>query len=250
MKIGFLFWCGALASKLFQKMETLLILHGWQSSKEKWQQVKVAFEKGGVEVIVPNLPGFKPETELNKPWNLDDYIEWLKNFSQDRKSFFLLGHSFGGRIAIKFAAKHPKRLKGLILVSAAGIKPKKTLWLFLISIIAKIGNKFSFLPFFSFFRKLFYKFLVRKKDYFEVKGTIKETFKKVVKEDLTPYLSKIQTPTLIIWGKNDKITPLKDALLMAEKIKNSKLEILENIGHTPHLENPQLLAQKIKTFVD
>ncbi len=70
-----------------------------------------------------------------------------------------------------------------------------------------------------------------------------------LEEDLKPLLGKISVPTLIIWGKKDKITLLKDASLMKEKIKNSQLQVLENIGHTPHLENPKLLAQKIKGFI-
>lgn len=73
--------------------------------------------------------------------------------------------------------------------------------------------------------------------------------KSVLEEDLTPLLEKISCPTLIIWGKKDKITPLKDGYLMKEKIKNSRLEILEKISHTPHLENPQALVQKIQSFL-
>jgi pimeloyl-ACP methyl ester carboxylesterase len=235
---------------LEQNNPTLIILHGWQSSKEKWQVVKENLEKQGLKVIVPDLPGFKKENELNRSWNLDNYLRWFEKFSSEiSEPFFLLGHSFGGRMAIKFAAQHPEKLKGLILVSAAGIKHKKTFKQNLFFKMAKTGKKFSFLPFFSFFRKAFYKFIVREKDYARAQGFLKETFKKIIAEDLTPYFLKIKISTLIIWGEKDKMTSLSDAYLMNKKIPNSKLEILKKIGHLPYREAPEILAEKIINFV-
>ncbi len=230
-------------------MKTLIILHGWQSSEERWQKVKENIESDEIEVIVPDIPGFKPGTELEKPWNLDDYVEWLKDFSQDREKFFLLGHSFGGRIAIKFAIKYPQKLFGLILVSAGGVESKRALKKLTIQFLTPRLKKFSFLPRYNFFRKLFYKFVVKKTDYLEVKGYLKDTFKKVIEEDLIPLLKEIKVPVLILWGEKDKTLPLRDAYLIKEEIKFSQLEILKNIRHNPHSENPQLLAQKIKEFL-
>jgi pimeloyl-ACP methyl ester carboxylesterase len=227
-------------------MKTLIILHGWQSSQERWEKVKKEIKKEGIDVIVPDLPGFKTETELDNPWNLNDYVGWFKEFSQHKRNFFLLGHSFGGRIAIKFSTKYPNKIKGLILVSSAGIKPKKS---FLVSIFLPILKKLSFLPGYQFFREFFYKYILRKTDYLKVKGVMKETFKKIIEQDLSPELSKIKVPTLIIWGRNDKSTPLSDAYLIKEKIKNSKLEILENVSHAPHLEIPEKLSQTIIEFL-
>jgi len=232
---------------------TIIILHGWRSSKEKWQKVKENLEGRGIKVIVPDLPGFKKETELDKVWNLDDYVEWFEKFLSHchEQPIFLLGHSFGGRIAIKFAAKNPKKLKGLILVSAAGIKPKRNLQSRLISAAARFGRRFSFLPFYSFFRKVFYKFILRRTDYIKTEEipNLKETFKKIISEDLTSHFLKIKTLTLIVWGEKDKITPLPDAHLMNKKIPNSKLEVLKNIGHLPHQETPKILTKKVADFV-
>lgn len=238
-------------------MLNLIILHGWQSSKEKWQKVKELLESSDLEVIAPDLPGFKPETALEKPWNLDDYVLWLEKFTGEHplQNFFLLGHSFGGRIAIKFAAKHPEKLAGLILVSAAGIKKKKTIWDRILLAVIKLARKlgveettFEKTPW-RILRELFYRCFLRKTDYLNATRQQKEIMKSALEEDLKPLLENISAKTLIVWGKKDKATLLKDGYLMAERIKNSRLEILENIGHTPHLENPELLSQKIKTFI-
>lgn len=234
-------------------MKTLIILHGWQSSKERWQKVKELVGEEGIEVIIPDMPGFKPQTDLKRGWSLQDYVNWLEKLIETRSlsvgggsspKFFLLGHSFGGRVALKFAEKFPEAIQGLILVASAGIKKKRPL----ISKTVSVLKKFSFLPGYGFLRNIFYRYILRKTDYLEASPVMKETMKNVLKEDLTPVLSKIPVSTLIIWGREDKITPLKDALSMKEKIPNSKLEILEDIGHAPHLEDPELLSQKIKEF--
>ncbi|MEK7482470.1 MAG: alpha/beta hydrolase [Patescibacteria group bacterium] len=240
-------------------MDTLIILHGWQSSKEKWQRVKKFLETQSLKVVVPDLPGFKLENQLDKPWNLDNYVEWLSSILKNTNDFpgqvFLLGHSFGGRVAVKFAVKYPEKLKGLILVAAAGIKKKKTIWdrilLAVIKLTRKLGveeTTFEKTPW-HILRKLFYRYFLRKTDYLNATARQKEIMKSALEDDLKPLLETISTKTLIIWGKKDKATLLKDGRLMNDKIKNSRLEILENIGHTPHLENPALLSQKIKTFI-
>ncbi len=237
-------------------MKTIIILHGWQSSKEKWQKIKELLENRGLKVITLDLPGFKAETKLKKVWNLDDYLNWVDSFIENcRETPFLLGHSFGGRIALKYSFKKPSKVKGLFLVSSAGIRPPKKIvyrvfekgaWLIRKLKIEEIPliKNIWFLA-----RKFFYYFILRRKDYFKTSGFLKATIKNIIKEDLSPILGEIKVPVYIIWGKNDLITPLSDAYLMNEKIKHSRLKILKKIGHTPHLEAPQLLADSIVSFL-
>ncbi len=237
--------------------ETLIILHGWQSSKEKWQKVKQGLEQQGIKVIVPDLPGFKKETVLDKSWDLDDYTRWLKNFITETspdldKGFFLLGHSFGGRVLIKFAQKYPEKIKGLIFVSSAGIKQYNTGMYNRPALkVARVGKKFSFLPFYSLVRKFFYRYILRRMDYIraEDRSFLKETFKKIIDEDISLYLKYIKFPTLIIWGEKDDITPISDAYFINKRIANSQLEVLKGVGHIPHLKNSDLLVEKIQSFI-
>ncbi|MCD6550398.1 alpha/beta hydrolase [bacterium] len=228
-----------------ENCQSIIILHGWQSSKEKWNKVKELLEKEGIEVIIPDLPGFKQENRLTRPWNLDDYVEWLENFTEEKKEFFLLGHSFGGRISIKFASQFPQKIRGLILVASAGIRHKKS---FIFSLLLYL-KRFSFLPGYNFFRHIFYKKILKKTDYISAKGHLRETFKNIIEEDLTDFLSRIRIKTLILWGDKDKITPLCDAYLMKEKIPDAELEVLESVGHAPYLECPEILAERIIRFI-
>ncbi len=236
-------------------MNTLVILHGWQSSKEKWQKVKQIVSLAGIRVIAFDLPGFKQENELKKPWCLDDYIAWLEGFIKKQKldsKFYLLGHSFGGRMAIKYSAKNPEKLNGLILVSPGGVESKNTLKILKKRILKHYSSffqKFSFLPGYELFRKMFYRFVLKKTDYINAKGFLKQTFKNIIKESLIPHLSKIKNKTLIIWGDADNMLPVSDGILMKQKIFNSRIDILKKIGHCPNTEVPELLSQKIIEFI-
>jgi len=231
--------------------KTILILHGWGSSSEKWQKVRDLLSKNNFQVIVPDLPGFGKNPAPFKPWDIDNYVEWVKDFIETQKleKFFLLGHSFGGRIAIKLAIKYPEKIEKLILVSSAGIKPKPNFILRFSAFFAFV-KKFRWLPGFFFAREIFYKYILRRTDYLKAKGIMRETFKKVIKEDLAYCLSHIKIPTLIIWGNKDKMTPVSDAYIINRKIKNSKLKLLKDTGHAPHLECPEKLSEVILKFLN
>lgn len=229
---------------------TILILHGWGSSKEKWEKVKKGLEKRGFEVLVPDLPGFKKANELKEAWRLDDYFNWVKGFSEGiDKPFYILGQSFGGGLALKYAASFPEDLSGLVLVSAAvfRLKGKK------VARMVKAANflsKFSFVPGYELLRKFLYYHVLKRPDYVAAEGALKETFENIIEEDLSHFLSKVRVPTLLIWGEKDKVTPVFEAKMIKERIRGSKLEVLEGVGHAPHLEAPERLVDKLIGFLE
>ena len=214
-----------------------LILHGWGSCSDKWQRVGDLLAQKGLKVIIPDLPGFGQSEKPKNAWDIDDYCDFVGEFVRalGLEKFSLLGHSFGGALAVKFSLKFPEKIDKLSLVGAAVIRKKtfKNQLLKFISRFFKIRN--------SFLRKLFY----RKSDYLSVQGTMKEVYLKVIKEDLSDILSEVQVSTLIIWGEKDNITPLSDAYKINNKIKNSQLEIISGVGHNLHLEAPEELAETI-----
>lgn len=240
--------------KIAGEGKPLLILHGWGASSNSWIKVQELLAPQGYKVIVPDFPGFGKSKTPSKPWGVGDYSNFVLNLAKKfgLQNFFLLGHSFGGRIATKFAVSYPNRITRLILCDSAGIKQKWGLKEKFAFQLAKLGNAI-FTPkllrrFKDRARNLFYIFL-RHKDYAKADGSMKETIKKIFEEDLLPDLSQIKIPALIIWGKNDKLVPVKHAYIFKEKIKNSKLEILPKIGHSPHLEIPEKLTEIIVQFL-
>lgn len=216
-----------------------LILHGWGSCSEKWQKVGELLAEKNLKVIIPDLPGFGQSQEPKSAWDINDYCDFVEEFVKilNLDKFFLLGHSFGGALAVKCSLKFPEKINKLFLVGAACIR-KKSFKKRFFYILSKI------FPSFLLFRKFFYKFIV-KSDYLSVQGVMKEIYLKIIAEDFSGILSQIQVPTVIIWGGKDDITPLSDAYKINSKIQNSKLEIIPGVGHNLHLEAPEKLTEVI-----
>ena len=225
----------------------IVILHGWGSSSRSWEMVAETLEADGFSVFVPNLPGFGGTKPPKKNWGTNEYGEWVVKYIEmiNRENIILLGHSFGGRVAIRLAAQNRiNGVIGLILVGAAGIRHYNSREQ-VASWAAKRAKTLKAIPGYGYLRWFFYRFILRKKDYFEARGIMREVLKRVVEEDITPLLKDIKLPTLIIWGERDKMTPLEDGYLMSQKISDSSLKIVPNAGHALNLEKPNELAEII-----
>ncbi len=239
-------------SKRIGKGRQILILHGWGSSVKSWSRIQEDLAGKGFEVIVPDMPGFGGSDAPSRAWHGNDYLNWLVNFIETEKlktPLNIVGHSFGGGLAMKLAIEYPELVENLILVAAARIYTKHSLYKRAMKQIAKAGRIFYFLPFFETFRKAFYKFVVGERDYMRTTGTMRETMQLIIKEDLTPQLHQIQARTLIIWGSKDKATPIENAHLIKRKVKGSVLEVINGYGHALNLECPEKLTEIIYTFL-
>jgi pimeloyl-ACP methyl ester carboxylesterase len=241
--------------KIAGQGQPFFILHGWGGSSGSWIEIQKRLTKEGFRVIVPDFPGFGKSLAPKEAWQVDNYVQWLKNFIEEmniKEPFFLLSHSFGGRVAIKFAAKYPQKIKALILCSSAGIKSERDFKGKIFFALSRIGEYLFSQKFLRKFkdgaRNIFYQ-IIRQRDYLRAKGAMRETVKKVLAEDLINYLSQIKNKTLIVWGNADRMVPIKFAYIMEEKIPNSKLIILPKIGHSPHLEVPEKLVEEILKFI-
>lgn len=232
-------------------MNTFLILHGWGSCAKNWSRVKELLENQGCKVLVPDFPGFGENPSPLKPWSLDDYVEWVKEFCEKNNlsQIFLLGHSFGGSLAIKFSLKYPERIKKMFLVASAGIR-KKTIRKKILGRISKFFKIFSFLPFYSFIRKIFYKFIVKKSDYPYLSEIMRETYLNIINEDLSSLLFQVTVPTIIIWSEKDDVVSLKEGQFINQNIKNSKLLIIPGANHDLERKAPEILVQKILNSIN
>ncbi len=234
--------------RIFGAGRPMLILHGWGSKSDRWQKVAEILAQENLQIIVPDLPGFGKSQAPQSVWSLDNYVQWVGDFSENiddlKNGFILLGHSFGGAIAAKFAIQYNQKVEKLFLVSAACIR-EKTETKSILSKVAKPVKMLSFLPFYDLFRKTFYKFVLRRSDYPHVSGVMKETYVKVISEDLSQKLFFIKAPTTIIWGDKDNLTPIHQAYFINKKIENSNLVIIEGAVHGLQIKQPEVLAQKI-----
>lgn len=227
------------------KMGTLkiFILHGWTYSTEKWTPFLDLLRKDGLDAQLLKIPGLTEE--LSEVWNIDNYVEWLKKKVDNEKSkVILIGHSNGGRISLAFTVKYLEKVSNLILIDSAGIYHNELpirMKRLVFKTLAKIGRKFTTS---ETLRKALYK-ISRERDYVDAPLFVKETMQNLITYDFSNELSLVTTPTLIIWGEKDKITPLSDGKLIHQKIKNSNLHIIPQAKHLPQFSHTQEVIQLI-----
>ncbi len=233
------------------KGQTLLFLHGWQDNSNAFDSL-IPFLNSRFKIIRVDLPGFGKSEAPPAIWELNDYIIFVKNFISklNLDIYALVGHSFGGRIIIKGAAEKILDTEKIILISSAGISQNSILRNLLFKILAKAGALITFIPPLIFWRKKFRETMYRAlgSDYLEA-GDLKETYLKIIKEDLSSSAQKITTPALLIWGADDRTTSLKDGKRLSQLIPNAKLEIIDQAGHFVCKEKPQEVAELISEFL-
>jgi pimeloyl-ACP methyl ester carboxylesterase len=224
----------------------VLILHGWNSAAERYRDALSSVPDAAATVVVPDLPGFGATSVPSDSWGIREYAAWVEQLlaSLGWEQAVIFGHSFGGRVAIRLAADSPRRCSGLILYSAAGTTPRRRVKVTLFRAIAKAGGAFFALPGLRQLaapaRRLLYR-AAREHDY-ERAGRLRSIFRRVVAEDLTPVLSRITVPTVVLWGTEDRATPFSDAERMHQAIAGSHLLRIDGAGHAVHREDPKRFA--------
>lgn len=224
-------------------MKKVIILHGWTKTLDRWQDLLAALDKKGLKADLPKIPGLTES--LDKIWKLQDYVKWLKNIvDKEKEEVVLIGHSNGGRIALAFTNLYPEKVEKLVLIDSAGIYHNELpirIKRIVFKALAKIGKKLTSS---EAVKNLLYK-LARESDYKDLDENTKQTMLNLISTDLQLILPQIKTPTIIIWGANDKVTPLSDGKLMHSLIKNSKLKIIQDARHSPMFTHPKEVAEII-----
>jgi len=216
-------------TQVFYKREnrggkTVLLLHGFGASSKTVDCLFYFLKNRGYDVISIDFPGFGQSNEPFGVWSIYDYADCVDAFIQylSLKNVIVVGHSFGGRVGIILASNN--KLDALILIDSAGVKPIRTLKYYLKVAIYKARKRLKL----STKRS-------GSEDYRSLSINMRATFVRVVNEHLDKLLSKITVPTLVLWGKQDKDTPVYMAKKINKCIKNSVLYIM-NGGHYSYLD--------------
>lgn len=223
--------------------EPLVFLHGWQSSMDAFLVVAEEL-KYQYKIILIDFPPFGKSGELSCAWSVNDYsdmvFELLKTLQIN--NFCILAHSFGGRVAINLCTCYNCIVKKLVLCGSAGLKPRRSL---------------------TYYYKIFkYKQHKRKvksenqtlenfgsDDYKLLSPLMRQTLVKVVNFHQDKLAKKISCPTLLIFGQNDKETPLYMAKRFKRLIKNSNLVIFLGCGHFCFLNQHERFFDIVNQFL-
>jgi pimeloyl-ACP methyl ester carboxylesterase len=228
----------------------VLVLHGWGAKIEAVDPIIRALSPQ-LTVFAVDLPGFGETALPPAPWGVADYADWTRalmdELGLERPS--IVGHSNGGRIAIHLATHHPERVDKLILVDAAGIRPKRGLRYYRRVGVAKTAKHAARLlgrPGRALQRRVIAR--TASSDYANA-GPLRPTFVKLVNEDLTPLLPRIRASTLLIWGDQDDATPLSDGQTMERLIPDAGLVVLKGAGHFSYIDQPQRFGRVAAHFL-
>ncbi len=237
-----------------KKSADIIILHGWNLSGSRFSPLSGVLRKMGHRVFTPDMPGFGSEPPPSRPWHVVDYAEFLKSYMEKNKirTPILIGHSFGGRVALKFSQVYPQEVQSIILTGTPGFSPIPSKKLLFFLIISKIGGVLFALPVINLLadraRRFLY-YIAGAKEFLRAEGVMRQTFKYIVRDDLVTAMKAVRVPCLLVWGEFDVIVPLSIARRMEETIPKAILKVIPEEDHGVSFNNPNLFTSYIVDFL-
>ncbi len=235
------------------KGRPIILMHGWGCNTATLASVERTALAAGCKVYNIDFPGFGLSPEPPVVWGVEEYTRVVEDLVSHEgiERPMLLGHSFGGRVGILYSSRHDDVAK-LILVDAAGVKPKRTLTYY-----RKVYT-------FKMMKWLMYFFIGRENtrmrldrmrakrgssDYASATPRMRAILSKVVNEDLRKVMPSVKAPTLLIWGENDTATPMDQARTIARLIPGAGLVSFPGAGHYSFLDQPAKFASVLTSFL-
>jgi len=219
----------------------IIFVHGWGGNMYSLHKLALSASKKHTAYII-DLPGFGKSDNPANFWGIEGYGEvvsfFIKNVIKSKTDY--AGHSFGGAVGIYITAKHPNLINKLILINSAFRRKNK------ISTSAKI---FKSMPKPKILRNLLYMIFYRDSDLLKF-PILEANFRKIITQDMTENSKKIAKKTLIIWGEEDRITPVLWAYELNQFIKGSNVHIFPNEGHRLPIKEPEKVWEVIKKFIE
>ena len=219
--------------------QVIILLHGLMGGLSNFKDVIGFFSSKGYKVIIPELPIYnlplKETTVTAFSDFLEDFIKY-KNLSD----VILLGNSLGGHVGLIYSNKNPSFVKSLVLTGSSGLYENS------------MGESYPKRENYGYIKRktqeVFYNSKVATKEIVdEVFETVNNREKLVrtlaiaksaIRHNMSEELPNIKTPTLLIWGENDLVTPPEVAHEFKSLLPNSKLEWIKKCGHAPMMEHP------------
>ena len=243
----------------------VVLIHGFGGDKNNWPLYARYLTKR-YRVIAPDLPGFG-ENVRNPEWHYGGVAQterlhaFLTELGLD--DIHLAGNSMGGFIALHYALTHPGKLRSLTLIDAAGVTSthKSELELAIDEgknlLVATSLDDFDRLMKFvmhkripspRFMMQAMLEVQIQNHEFLD--GIFWAITDEALHDPLTERLGEVSTPTLILWGRHDRVIDVSCADVMAAGIPDNKVVILEDVGHVPMIESPRETAQHHQRLIE
>ncbi len=230
----------------------LILVHGLGASSDAWRDSMTILAKS-YRVIAPDLPGYAKSDRTRATYSVSYYASWLDDFIEalGLSKVAIAGNSLGGWIAALYTIGHQEKVSHLVLVGSAGLK-REALHAVNLNPATRDEQRALLSALFADPSRVTERMVSEQWEYRKtVRATVSATLDSF-KKDL-PFvddkLARIKVPTLIIWGRHDRIIPLEYAEKFHKGISGSKLVVMDDTGHVPQMERPKEFARAVKRFV-
>lgn len=238
--------------------EPVIFLHGAGAGAVTWYPSIHTISKN-FKVVAPDIVGYGESDKPDAPYNRPYFSKWLKDFLKELKisKAHIVGLSQGGAIALQFAIDNPEMVDKLVLVDAAGLGAKVSFWpligmLWMNSFPSAMSNRFNS-------SYILHKPINRDPNHIDYSIYVlkskggKKAFKQgrgtAVSKIPEELLKQIENETLIIWGKDDKLFSVEYGEAAAKIIPNAKLHIIQDAGHLPLMDQPEIFNKILDDFL-
>lgn len=236
--------------------EPLIVIHGGGGSGRAWLKNAAELCKY-YQVYIPDLPGFGRSKALDDDFALPSYVAFVEDFSHSLGlgHFHLLGHSLGGGIALQYALNFPHKIERLVLISSLCLGQEIAFWARILSL--PLFYRIAKQTVVSVFKALGW--LVRKLNCPLGKLTPPSLLRMSIGKSvmtvkgqtnvLVNRLSELLVPTLLVWGAEDNIVPVRHAFLAAERIPNCQVRVFQNSGHSVYRQRLNEFSDMLVRFL-
>ncbi|MEQ6886130.1 alpha/beta fold hydrolase [Salicola sp. Rm-C-2C1-2] len=248
--------------ELARDRPTLVLVHGFGANKENWLKLGQELE-GEYNLVAPDLPGHgdsvqKPDLSYRIRDQAQRVMQLMARLGIDNAH--LAGNSMGGAIVAVAAAEYPGRVTSLTLLNSAGIhahpsKLDKQLARGKNPLILDDPSDYDDLVAFAMNEPPFVPWpisSVMAREAYDNRDINRKIFRDMEagrEQDFRSTLTRIQAPTLVLWGSDDRIIDAANAPLVAKAIADSRLEIIDGIAHLPMIEAPAKTAELMRALI-
>jgi pimeloyl-ACP methyl ester carboxylesterase len=212
-----------LAEKAGSLPPTVVAMHGWGRSGRDFTLVVE-----GLDALSIHLPGFGITPEPAEPWGSDRYADEVADALSGMPPVILLGHSFGGRVAVRLAARHPELVRGIVLTGVPLLRltpaPQPSFTYRTVRLLAKVGLV-------SKAQLEAQKQRRGSADYRAASGVMRDILVKVIGEDYRDDLAKISVPVRMVWGELDTAAPSDAGLAASTLVASASFRSIPGAGH-------------------
>ncbi|MGH9045005.1 MAG: alpha/beta fold hydrolase [Acidimicrobiales bacterium] len=217
----------------------VLALHGWARTHRDFNPVLSSEHGTAIDAVAVDLPGFGSSPPPPEPWSTDRYAEALGAVTAQMDApIVVLGHSFGGRIAVRLAASAPELVSALVLTGVPLVRLVERPRVPSAFRAAKGLERIGLL---SQARLERLRRRYGSSDYANANGVMRDVLVRIVNETYDESLGALRCPVTLVWGEDDAVAPLAVARAAADFLGRSRLVVVPRAGHLTPLSAPEAL---------